>query len=77
MIGIGVMLLVFIVLLITVNIKKVKESQTSILFRIMTNYLQIMTATLAYGMKFPQILSNMFLPIERIGSSSGALVSYD
>ena len=77
MIGMGAMVLAFMITLIAVNIKKVKESEISVLLRIMTNYLQVMTATMSYSMKFPSRLTNMFTPIERLGSSSGSLVSFD
>jgi hypothetical protein len=76
-VGLGILILGFIAALIFVNIKKKKESQTSILMRIMANYLQVMTATLAYSMKFPEILKNLFIPIERVGSSSETLLSFD
>lgn len=67
----------FIVSLIVVNIRKKKESQTSILMRIMTNYLQVMSATLAYSMKFPQMLNDLFFPVEKVGASSQSLLSFD
>ena len=76
-VGLGLVIIGFIAALITVNIRKKKESQTSILMRIMANYLQVMTATLAYSMKFPEILKNMFFPVERVGSSSQTLLSFD
>lgn len=43
----------------------------------MTNYMQVMTATMAYSMKFPSILNQLFLPIERLGSSGETMVSFD
>lgn len=76
-VGFGIIILGFIAALITVNIRKKKESQTSILMRIMANYLQVMTATLAYSMKFPEILLRLFIPVERVGSSSSTLLSFD
>jgi hypothetical protein len=76
-VGLGFVIVGFIAALIYVNIKKKKESQTSILMRIMANYLQVMTATLAYSMKFPELMKNLFVPIERIGSSSSTLLSFD
>ena len=71
------MVLLFIAALITVNIKKKKESQASILMRIFTNYLQIMTATLSYSMKFPDALIQMFTPVQKLGTGSSAVLSFD
>ena len=76
-VGLIIAILLFIAVLITINIKKKKESQTSILMRIMTNYLQIMTATLSYSMKFPDALLSLFLPVEKLGTGSAAVLSFD
>ena len=76
-VGLIIAILLFIAVLITINIKKKKESQTSILMRIMTNYLQIMTATLSYSMKFPDALLNLFLPVQKLGTGSAAVLSFD
>lgn len=45
--------------------------------RIMTNYLQIMSATLDYSMKFPEALTEVLFPIEKVGDSSQSLLSFD
>lgn len=76
-VGVGIAVLLFISALIIMNIRKKKESQPSILMRIMTNYLQIMTATMSYSMKFPDTLNALFLPVEKLGSSGETIMSYD
>ena len=76
-VGLGFVILAFIASLITVNIRKKKESQSSILMRIIANYFQVMTATLAYGMRFPELMLLMFEPIGRVGQSSSTLLSFD
>ena len=76
-VGLIVVILIFIAALITVNIKKKKESQASILMRILANYMQIMTATLSYSMKFPDALIQMFTPIQKLGTGSAAVLSFD
>jgi magnesium-transporting ATPase (P-type) len=43
----------------------------------MANYLQLLSATLSFNMKYPQILVDMFYPIQRIGASSEAFLSFD
>ena len=43
----------------------------------MANYLQVMTATLSYGMKFPDALIELFTPVQKLGTSSQTLLSFD
>lgn len=76
-VGLGIVMLALIALLIVVNVRKKKESETSILMRIMANYMQVITATLAYSMKFPAILTSMFFPVEKVGTGSDSLLSFD
>ena len=75
--GLGLLVVGFIAVLIIVNIRKMKESQTSVLMRMMTNYLQLTTVTLSFNMRFPDNLKEIFTPMQRIGSSSGTLLSFD
>lgn len=63
--------------MIIIGIRKKKESQQSILFRILTNYLQLITAALSFNLKFPDALSDIFFPVEKIGASSEAFLSFD
>ena len=77
LVGIGLLICIFLCLLIAINIKKTKESQMSILMRIMTNYLQIIAVALAFNLKFPKILTTIFTPIDKIGNSSESFVSFD
>lgn len=75
----GLMLLVagFFVILIVVGIKKKKESQQSILLRILANYLQLLSATLSFDMKFPSVMTDIFYPVQKVGASSEAFLSVD
>jgi len=43
----------------------------------MTNYVQIITAILSFNIKFPTILTDLFGPADRIGSTSTPFVSFD
>jgi len=67
----------FMIIMVIIGIKKKKESQQSILLRILTNYLQLLTAALSFNLKFPDTLTELFYPLERIGSSSEAFLSFD
>ena len=76
---IGLLLLVFIFLmiLIIINIRKTNESEMSILIRIMTNYLQLLTTSMSFNVKYPSALINALSPVSQVGSSSQAFLSFD
>ena len=75
-IGVIVLAFIFLMILIIINIRKIKESQTSILLRILTNYLQLISVTLSFNMKFPTEITDLFLPMQKV-SSSGTFLSFD
>ena len=70
-------MLLFVAGIIIINIRKKRESQTSTLMRIFANYLQLMTAALNYEMNFPDIVATMFIPIQKVGSSTDSMLSFD
>ena len=76
---IGVALLVFLFYfgLITLNIRKKKESLVSILTRILTNYLQLVTTSLSFELRFPNALVSALEPINTIGDSNQSFLSFD
>ncbi|CAI2375821.1 unnamed protein product [Moneuplotes crassus] len=67
----------FFAIMILIGIRKKRASQHSILLRILTNYLQLLTTALSFNLKFPPALTKIFYPIERIGTSSEAFLSFD
>lgn len=60
-----------------VNIQKKGDSNISVLMRIMTNYLQIIAATLSYNLQFPTYFLDIFSSVQTAGNSSGIFLSYD
>ena len=76
-IGLWFLVLLFLIIQIVMNLRKREESQISILMRILTNYLQVITAVLSFNIKFPSILTEVFSPINKIGSSSEPFISLD
>ena len=74
-----VMILAFAYLLILIitTIRKKKENQTSILLRIMTNYLQLIAAAYSFNLRFPESFIEIFGSVEILGSSSDAFLSFD
>ena len=76
-VGIIILVLMFMVVLISMQIRKKEESQRSVLMRIMTNYLQVITAILSYNISYPGVIEEIFMPADRVGSSSEPFVSFD
>ena len=75
--GLILLVSIFFIILIIVNIRKKKESQQSILMRILANYVQLLSVSMSFNMKFPPILVQIFYPLQKIGASSEAFLSLD
>ena len=75
--GIGLIVFMFFMLIIIINVRKKKESQVSILLRILTNYLQLLTTSLSFDVSYPSGLLEVFYPADRVGSSSDTFLSFD
>ena len=67
----------FFMIIIAINVRKTKESQVSVLFKIMTNYLQLITTTMSLSTKFPKNITNMFSVFEEVGGASDTFLSFD
>jgi len=67
----------FFMIIIVINVKKSKESEISVLFRIMTNYLQLITTSMSFSTSYPKILGDMFSPFEQVGGASDTFLSFD
>ena len=67
----------FLLVLTITTIRKKKEDQVSILLRIMTNYLQLISAAYSFNLKFPDGFLEIFGSIEIIGASSDSFLSFD
>ncbi|CAI2366740.1 unnamed protein product [Moneuplotes crassus] len=76
-IGLVILILAFFMVIIIANIRKTTESDFSILLRILTSYLQIITTSMSMTTKYPSSMAIIFLPIERIGGSSQTFLSFD
>ena len=75
-ISLSLLVFAFISWIILINIRKTKESKMSVLFRILTNYLQIISSLLSFDIKYPTTISNLFVPLNMIGSSE-VFLSFD
>ena len=76
-IGVAIVVFMFFMLLIIINIRKSKESDLSTLMRILTNYLQLLTTSLSFDVQYPRAFTEIFYPVDRVGSSSDTFLSFD
>ena len=76
-IGVGIAVFVFFMIIIVINVNKTKESQVSVLFKIMTNYLQLITTTMSFSTRFPENITSMFSIFEEVGGASDTFLSFD
>jgi hypothetical protein len=77
LVGIMLIILIFLTILIVMSVKKKTESNKSTLMRILTNYLQVISSALAFGSNFPDVIHKIFIPADKIGSTSETFVSFD
>ena len=77
MVGLMILMIIFLVILILVNLSKTEESEKSVLMRIMTNYLQVITTFLSFNINFPNVLGQIFAPVDKLGSTSTPFISFD
>ena len=57
--------------------QKKEDSNISVLMRIMTNYLQILSIALSFNLNFPTYMAQSLSGVKQVGGSSGVLVSFD
>ena len=72
-----ILALTFLMFLIGVTIRKNNENQSSILLRILTNYIQIVGIALSFNIRYPITINNLMIPLQRIGSMTENLLSFD
>ncbi|CAI2360244.1 unnamed protein product [Moneuplotes crassus] len=76
-IGTGLLVFAFLCYLIIINIRKTKESNLSVLFRILTNYIQIVSTSISLTGDYPNSITTFFSFTDEIGSSSETFLSFD
>jgi len=63
--------------LIYFNVRKTKESETSILSKIFTNYLHTISAAVSLNFSFPATLRNTLGSLQSFTSSTDTIISFD
>ncbi|CAI2370757.1 unnamed protein product [Moneuplotes crassus] len=76
-IGLQILVLTFLGLIIVVNFKKKTENQLSILLRIFTNYIQLISASISYNIDFPKSFNDLFSLSDRLSSAEYSFFSFD
>ncbi|CAI2361643.1 unnamed protein product [Moneuplotes crassus] len=72
-----VLAFLFLMLLIYINLRKKKESDVSILLRILTNYIQLIAAFLTFNIKMPTNVTGLFAFTSRVSSPDETFLSFD
>jgi len=76
-IGAAFAVFLYFMMIIIVNVRKTSESEFSILLRILTNYAQLLTSAMSFSSNFPNAIGDALLPVNSIGDSSEAFMSFD
>eukprot|EP00347_Sterkiella_histriomuscorum_P022190 403331357 len=76
-IGIFFAVLIGLGVIIWVNLRSEKESQTSVVLRIFLSYIQIVTSTAAFNLSWPKYLQNFFGMVSTVGEAAESTVSLD
>ena len=63
--------------MIGINLNKTKESLVTIVFRILMNYIQVITTVISLNLSFPKIITDLYKPFTTVESSSSMFLSFD
>ena len=74
---IGMMIAFILVILFIIYLKRKEGNERTVLMRILTNYIQIMTTTLSYNMNSPNTVIDIFTPLRSIGLDTNSVFSFD
>ena len=77
LIGYVAIALIFISAILYVNIRKKNENQFSILMRIFTNYIQLISVSLTFNISLPTAFNDAFSQSSRIESPNESFFSFD
>eukprot|EP00347_Sterkiella_histriomuscorum_P018648 403344713 len=75
--GIFLALMFALTLLLWVNLRSVRESETSVIIRILLNYVQILTSAAAFNLEWPVYLQQFFNIFGSVGEISESFISFD
>lgn len=76
-IAVSLIVFIFMMILIVINVRKTKESELSVLIRILTNYMQLMATILSFSPALPSSVNTVLFPSEKIGGASESFIAVD
>lgn len=76
-VGVIIVALLFLAAIIIVNVRKKKENNLSILTRIFTNYVQLISTAFTFNVSMPSAFSGIFSQSDRIGTPNESFFSFD
>ena len=77
LIGFVLLILIYIFILIFFNIRKQKDSKNSTITRILTNYMQTVSASISFNLTYPKLLNDSVSPAKSVGQSTTTILSFD
>jgi hypothetical protein len=72
-----IIIIIYLAILIGVNLRKTAKGNSEAIFRIMTNYCQIITSVLSFNLKYPKFMLASFTPVTATSEFSSSLISFD
>jgi hypothetical protein len=72
-----ILVIIFLFVTIIINVRKKKDNQFSILLRILTNYLQLISVSLSFGVSIPSGFTSIFTEVGNLSSPSQPFLSFD
>lgn len=75
--GVLLLIVLFMIATIIINIRKSKDNQFSILTKIFTNYIQLISLWLSFGISVPNSFSKIFSLSKYLGTGNEAFFSFD
>lgn len=76
-IGFVIISLIFLAVIVIINVRKKKENQFSILLRIFTNYIHLISVANSFNINIPSDFSNIFSRVEGVNSPNDSFFSFD
>jgi len=73
----GLLVFGFFMFMIIINVRKTEESELSVLFRILANYLQLTTVSMSINSSYPGAINSVLIPFQRFGGSTETFLSID
>ncbi|CDW73872.1 UNKNOWN [Stylonychia lemnae] len=75
--GIFLLLVIALAFLLWINLRTQKESETSIVIRILLNYIQVLTSAAAFNLNWPYYLQAFFGIYSEVGQIAENIISFD